>query len=267
LATSKSRPSNRISGEPAFVLHRYPWSESSLVLEVFTRHHGRIALMARGARRPTSNFRPVLLPLQPLRLDYGGDSEVRSLKGAEWVGGHVMPRGEALLSGYYLNELLMRLLARDDPHPALFDLYRQTVHVLATEAAPAMTSVLRAFELLLLRDVGVLPALDHQTLTLQPLLPDQVYELSAEGGLRQWHGVQDSSSTTPGRGVVMGQAWADLQGALESDAPWLDTLRVCAHLSTEARSALQAQLRALLHHHCGVSTLRTRQLMVELQSL
>ncbi|MEY4155370.1 MAG: putative repair protein, partial [Pseudomonadota bacterium] len=69
------------------MLHRYPWSESSLVLEVFTRHHGRIALMARGARRPTSNFRPVLLPLQPLRLDFGGESEVRSLKGADWVGG------------------------------------------------------------------------------------------------------------------------------------------------------------------------------------
>jgi DNA repair protein RecO (recombination protein O) len=268
LATSKSRASNRISSEPAFVLHRYPWSESSLVLEVFTRHHGRIALMARGARRPTSNFRPVLLPLQPLRLDYGGDSEVRSLKGAEWVGGHVMPRGEALLSGYYLNELLMRLLARDDPHPALFDLYRQTVHVLATETAPAMTSVLRAFELLLLRDIGLLPALDQQTLTLQPLQPDQAYELSAEGGLRQWlRGQDEVSAASSARGMVMGQAWSDLQSALEGDVPWLDTLRVCAHLTTEARAALQTQLRALLHHHCGVTTLRTRQLMMELQSL
>jgi len=267
LATSKSRQASRISGEPAFVLHRYPWSESSLVLEVFTRHHGRIALMARGARRPTSNFRPVLLPLQPLRLDFGGESEVRSLKSADWVGGHVMPRGEALLSGYYLNELLMRLLARDDPHPALFDLYRQTVHVLATDSAPAMTSVLRAFELVLLRDIGLLPALDQQTLTLQPLLAEQVYELTAEGGLRQVTRVQDEPAVVATRGVVTGQTWSDLHAALDSHSPWMDTLRVCAHLSTEDRTALQTQLRALLHHHCGVAALRTRQLMVELQSL
>ncbi len=266
MATSKSRQASRISGEPAFVLHRYPWSESSLVLEVFTRHHGRIALMARGARRPTSNFRPVLLPLQPLRLDFGGESEVRSLKGAEWVGGHVMPRGESLLSGYYLNELLMRLLARDDPHPALFDMYRQTVQVLATDASPAMTSVLRAFELVLLRDIGLLPALDQQTLTLQPLQSEQVYELSAEGGLRQAMRVNDEPPAAA-RGVVTGQAWSDLNAALDGHAPWLDTLRVCAQLTHEDRSALQTQLRALLHHHCGVRALRTRQLMVELQSL
>ena len=97
----------RISEEPAYVLHRYDWSESSLILEVFTRHHGRMALVAKGAKRPSSGFRPVLLPLQPLRLSFGGDAEIRTLKGAEWVGGHVMPTGGALLSGYYLNELLL----------------------------------------------------------------------------------------------------------------------------------------------------------------
>ena len=101
---------HRVSHEPAYVLHRYDWSESSLILEVFTRHHGRIALVAKGAKRPSSNFRPVLLPLQPLQLNYGGDAEIRTLKGAEWMGGHVMPTGEALLSGYYVNELLLRLL-------------------------------------------------------------------------------------------------------------------------------------------------------------
>jgi len=94
----------RISDEPAFVLHRYDWSETSLILDVFTRHHGRIALVAKGAKRPSSSFRPVLLPLQPLQLSYGGESEVRTLKSAEWLGGHVMPTGEALLSGYYLND-------------------------------------------------------------------------------------------------------------------------------------------------------------------
>ena len=117
----------RVLHEPAFVLHRYDWSESSLILEVFTRRQGRTALVAKGAKRPSSNFRPVLLPLQPLHLNYSADGEIGTLKSAEWAGGHVMPVGEALLSGYYLNELLMRLLARDDPHPALFDAYALTV--------------------------------------------------------------------------------------------------------------------------------------------
>ena len=105
----------RISDEPAYVLHRYDWSESSLILEVFTRHHGRIALVAKGAKKPSSSFRPVLLPLQAIQVAYGGDADIRTLKSAEWVSGHVMPTGDALLSGYYLNELLLRLLARVVP--------------------------------------------------------------------------------------------------------------------------------------------------------
>ena len=132
----------RIADEPAYVLHRYDWSETSLILEVFTRQHGRVALAAKGVKRPTSSFRPVLLPLQPLSITYGGEGDVRTLKGAEWVGGHVMPTGEALLSGYYLNELLMRLLVRDDPHPRLFEVYAAAVRLLAkmpTIAARAFT--------------------------------------------------------------------------------------------------------------------------------
>ena len=117
----------RVSDEPAFVLHSYDWSESSLILEVFCRQQGRTALVAKGAKKPSSNFRPVLLPLQPLLVTYTltGDvhADIHTLKGAEWVGGHVMPTGDALLSGMYLNELLLRLLARADPHPALFDAY------------------------------------------------------------------------------------------------------------------------------------------------
>jgi DNA repair protein RecO (recombination protein O) len=178
---------HRVSHEPAYVLHRYDWSESSLILEVFTRHHGRIALVAKGAKRPSSNFRPVLLPLQPLQLNYGGDAEIRTLKGAEWMGGHVMPTGEALLSGYYVNELLLRLLARDDAHEALFDAYAGVVQVLASDHAGAQAATqaaaLRAFELLLLREVGLLPSLDAQTLTLEPLVADAL-QPGAEAGLR-----------------------------------------------------------------------------------
>ena len=138
----------RIHHEPAYVLHHYDWSESSLILEAFTRHHGRTALVAKGAKRPSSNFRPILLPLQPLSIGYGGDGEISTLKNAEWLGGHVMPSGDALLSGYYLNELLLRLVARDDPYAALFDVYAGVVRVLAGTQGEALEPVLRAFVLL-----------------------------------------------------------------------------------------------------------------------
>jgi DNA repair protein RecO (recombination protein O) len=248
----------RATHEPAYVLHRYDWSESSLILETFTRHHGRIALVAKGAKRPSSNFRPVLLPLQPLQLNFSGDAEIRTLKGAEWMGGHVMPTGEALLSGYYVNELLMRLLARDDPHEALFDAYAAVVQVLAGDHAGAQaatqSAALRAFELLLLREVGFLPALNAQTLTLAPLTPGERYALVPEAGLRE--AFDDEAA-------LQGADWLMLQAALDDRAPFASTLRACAGVN----GALRTQLRALLNYHCGVATLRTRQMMRDLQAL
>ena len=249
-------PAKRISDEPAFIVHRYDWSESSLILEVFTRHHGRIALVAKGAKKPSSNFRPVLLPLQPLRLGFGGDAEIRTLKGAEWVGGQVMPTGDALLSGYYLNELLLRLLARDDPHPGLFDAYVSVVQVLASEHGEALQPALRAFELLLLREIGLLPALDAQTMTLAPLQPLGRYSLVPEGGLV-------GASPGDGRASLSGGQWLELQQALDNKLPFGPVLRQTAAVMAE----LKPQLRTLLHYHCGVTTLRTRQMMLDLQAL
>jgi DNA repair protein RecO (recombination protein O) len=256
LATSKAQ---RIADEAAFVLHHYDWSESSLVLEVFTRHYGRVVLVAKGVKRPTSNFRPVLLPLQPLRLTYSGEGEVRTLKSAEWMGGHIMPQGEALFSGYYANELVMRLLPRDDAHARLFDWYAQLVQVLAAGHEGTMGPALRAFELLLLQDTGFLPALDQQTLTLGALQAANAYVLLAEAGLRL-AGAGDKVS-------LPASAWHELSAALEMDAPFMVLLRICAQWPIEWRNALQTQLRALLHYHCGVQTLRTRQVMMDLQNL
>jgi DNA repair protein RecO (recombination protein O) len=250
LATSK-----RFSDEPAFVLHRYDWSESSLILEVFTRNHGRIALVAKGAKRPTSSFRPILLPMQPLHLAFGGDAEIRSLKSAEWQGGHVMPTGDALLSGYYLNELLLTLLARDDPHPHLFDIYARVVQIIASEHGEVLQAALRTWELLLLREIGFLPQLDQQTLTLAGLADETRYTLVPEGGLRQ---AQDEE-----RGALSGAQWIRLQAAVQNDAPFTTTLRACAEMMSE----LKPQLRQLLHYHCGVKTLRSRQMMMDIQAL
>ncbi|HET7836699.1 MAG TPA: DNA repair protein RecO [Variovorax sp.] len=248
----------RVSHEPAYVLHRYDWSETSLILEVFTRHLGRIALVAKGAKRPSSNFRPVLLPLQPLQLNFTGEAEIRTLKAAEWMGGHVMPTGESLLSGYYVNELLMRLLARDDPHELLFDAYAAVVQVLASDHGSAQAATqaagLRAFELLLLRAVGLLPSLDAQTATLTPLAPTARYALVPEAGLRQ------ADDTEP---ALRAAEWEALQAALDDRAPFASTLRVCAGIN----GALRTQLRVLLNYHCGVATLHTRQMMRDLQAL
>jgi len=250
LATSK-----RIADEAAFVLHRYDWSETSLILEVFTRNHGRIALVAKGAKRPTSSFRPVLMPLQPLSITYGGDAEIRTLKSAEWMGGHVMPTGDALLSGYYLNELLLTLLARDDAHPQLFDIYSRVVQILASEHDEVLQAALRTWELLLLREIGLLPQLDRQTLTMETLDDLQPYTLVPEGGLRQAH--------SEDRSVLNGAQWTRLQAALQDNAPFTTTLRACAEMMTE----LKPQLRQLLHYHCGVRTLRSRQMMMDIQAL
>ena len=251
----------RISDEPGYVLHRYDWSESSVILETFTRNQGRVALVAKGAKRPSSNFRPVLLPLQPLRLTWtlstGEDADIHNLKGAEWVGGHVMPTGEALLSGTYLNELLLRLLARHDAHPRLFDVYAGAVRVLASEHGEALQPVLRAFELLLLREVGLLPALDTQTATQRPLGDDALYLLVPEGGLRE--------AVAGERGALTGRHWLALQGAMDDGAPFLPTLHAVA--AAAAVGDLKLQLRNLLHYHTGVATLRTRQMMIDLSKL
>ena len=262
LATSK-----KITDEPAYVLHRYDWSESSLILEVLTRHYGRIALVAKGAKKPSSNFRPILLPLQPLHLAFGGDAEIRTLRSSEWMGGHVMPTGESLMAGYYLNELLIRLLARDDPHPALFDAYALTVHIIAqegrgsrngTDSLQTLEVALRAFELMLLREIGFLPSLKSQTANLADLQADTAYVLIPEGGLRAAH-AEDRSSLT-------GAQWLSLQNALDSEAPLSPFSQLLQACST-CLQPLKTQLRTLLHYHCGVSTLKTRQMMMDIQSL
>jgi DNA repair protein RecO (recombination protein O) len=249
----------RVGEEPAFILHRYDWSESSLILEVFTRHRGRVALLAKGVKRHTSNFRPVLLALQPLKVSYtlsgDGNADIHVLKGAEWAGGHIMPMGNNLLTGLYLNELLMRLLARDDPYAYLFDVYGAVVKLLATQPEEVIEPVLRAFELILLRELGLLPALELETQTLQALQPQTPYVLVAEMGLRP--------ALDNDRAVLTGQQWLQLQSALEQEeAAYPALVRACATVAP----ALKPQLRHLLQYHCG-SLLRTRQLMMDLQTL
>ena len=238
----------------AYVLHRYDWSESSLIVDLFTRELGRVVVAAKGAKRPTSQLRAVLRPFQLLHASLGRTSpgaEVHNLRGAEWAGGVPVAGGDALFSGFYLNELLMKLLAREDPHPALWDTYAATLARLgsADEAA-----ALRAFELRLLREIGLLPDLAHVTATQATLQPGASYALRPEAGLT-------AAPVADSHGLA-GQDLLALQTALDADD--LAALqRACA----APAAALRRQLRELLAYHLGAAPLRTRQVLRDLQPL
>jgi DNA repair protein RecO (recombination protein O) len=239
---------------PAYVLHRHDWSETSLIVELFTREHGRVVVAAKGARRPYSQIRPVLLPLQRIGVQLGrtppGDAEVHVLRSAEWAGGRPMPGGEALFAGFYLNELLLRLLARQDPHPALFDAYAGTVDALAGPEA-ARQAALRAFELVMLRELGLLPELDRVTLTVGPLQAGGLYVLEAEAGVRPARAGE--------RGVEAGGLQA-LEAAL-GEAGSAMRLQRLHDAVAPATGALRGMLRGLVHYHLGSASLRTRDVV------
>jgi DNA repair protein RecO (recombination protein O) len=244
----------------AYVLHRYDWSESSLIVELFTRAQGRLVVVARGAKKPTSNFRPVLLPFQPLQALLGKapadeQSELRLLRSAEWVGGTPLLGPAALLPGYYANELLMRLLARQDPHPQLFDAYANTLSALAETVGPSDDGVaLRAFELVLLRALGWLPELHTATLDGAALQADKRYGLQAETGV-----VAQADG-------IAGARWLALEAAV-AHAYTRGDLAPLRMACSSVAAALRLPLRALLHYHLGSTVLRTREVWQGVQRL
>ncbi len=245
--------------QPAYVLHSYDWSETSLILDLFTRDFGRVAVAAKGAKRPYSQLRSVLLPFQRLHVGLGkaaaseDAAEVQTLRQAEWAGGSPMLSGAALFSGFYLNELLMKLLARHDPHPRLFDAYAATLPALAGEG-DAEQAALRAFELTLLSTIGLLPDLSTVTLGAGELQPQRLYALRPEAGLVLLPFGEDTGCS--------GAAWVSLQAALQHGS--MAALQsTCASVS----ATLKPQLRTLLHYHLGSPQLRTRQVMLDVQRL
>jgi DNA repair protein RecO (recombination protein O) len=154
----RDKPALR-EAEPGYVLHSYPFKETSLVVEVFTRDLGRIGLVAKGARRPRSALRGTLMAFQPLLLSWSGKSELRVLHRAEWAAGHPQLSGLALVCGFYLNELVLKLTRRDDPHEATYAGYEEALSALRTGNPPA--AVLRRFERHLLADLGYGLTLTH----------------------------------------------------------------------------------------------------------
>jgi DNA repair protein RecO (recombination protein O) len=239
----------------AYVLHRWDWSESSLIVDLFTRERGRLVVVAKGAKKPTSNFRAVLLPFCPLQVLPGKASadeasEVHTLRSAEWAGGAPLLKAAQLMSGFYLNELVMKLLAREDAHPALFDRYTAALGALATlEGSAGEAAVLRAFELTLLRETGVLPDLASDALSAAPLEPGRSYQLQSQTGLVAGAG--------PG-----GVHWLAIDAALAA-GNWPALLAACA----AAGAGLRTPLREVLHYHLGPAPLATRRVWQGVQKL
>jgi len=233
----------RVEHQPAFLLHSYAWRETSLVVEVFTRDHGRMGLVARGAKRPTSHFRGVLTAFCPLLLAWSGRNDVKTLMRAEWCGGLTPLRGDGLLAGFYLNELLVRLLARGDAHEALFAAYGQAIAELARAAQPAAT--LRTFEVVLLREIGYLPALDHCA-DGAPIEPGARYRIESARGL-----------------VRVGEVGEDLcihgSTALAMARGEFDD----ANVAGESKNAL----RQLIRYHLDGRPLNTRRILQDLKEL
>ena len=234
----------RQGDQPAYVLHTYPYRETSLIVEVFSRDFGRLPLMARGARRPKSAVRGLLLSFQPLSLSWFGKAELRTLHSAEWQGGQPLLQGTALICGFYLNELLLKLLHRDDPHEQLFLYYQDTLQELARRTDYA--AVLRCFEMNLLKELGYALTLAHDADSGAAIEAEAPYRYVFERGpVRQ---------KTGQNGVELrGKTLLDMAAGEYSDPVTLQQSK--------------ALMRVLINHYLGEDTLHTRQILKDLLEL
>jgi DNA repair protein RecO (recombination protein O) len=234
----------RAEHEPGYVLHAYPYKETSLIIEAFTRRFGRVGLLARGARRPRSAMRGVLLAFHPLRLTWTATAELGTLTSAEWGGGQPTLAGIGLMCGFYINELLLRLLPRDDPHEALFDAYGTALVRLTAGAAQA--AVLRSFERRMLAELGYAPVLDRDAANGAEIQPAKHYAYEAERGPVE-------TSRTSGDSVISGRTLLDMA------ADNYDSART--------REESRRLMRALIGERLGGQALHTRAVLSELQDL
>lgn len=229
----------RVSLSPAFLLHQHAWRETSRVLEVWSREHGRLGIVARGVRRPRSPFRGLLQPFAPLRLSWSHRGELGNLTGAEATAPASVLQGRPLMAAFYLNELLLRLLARQDPHPDLFDAYAGTLTALAHTSRPAPP--LRVFEKRLLTALGYGLSLDRQAGDQRPVVADAEYRYDLDAGPVPAARAQSSGLLISGRALL----------ALHTEE--LD--------DAEDLRAVQRLLRAALERHLDGRPLKTSGVM------
>ena len=234
----------RFQHEPGFVLHAYQYKESSLIIEAFTRRFGRVAMLARGARRPRSVLRGVLLAFHPLRISWSASAELGTLSAAEWGGGLSTLSGIALMCGFYLNELLLRLLPREDPHETLYDFYGVALARLAGGAPQA--AVLRGFERRMLAELGYAPLLDRDAANGASIEAAKHYAYEPERGPVE-------ARRNDGESVISGRTLLDMA--------------VDNYDSSRTREEARRLMRALIAERLGGRPLHTRAMLAELQDL
>ncbi|MGB5487438.1 MAG: DNA repair protein RecO [Lysobacterales bacterium] len=217
---------SRIQLEPAYILHSRSFRETSLIVEAFTREHGRIAVVARGVKSPRSRWRNVLQPFRPLLLSWNQKSDLGTLTAADQVASPPALQGQALFCGLYLNELLMRLLHRGDPHAEVFERYRHILSELASDATPQ--PLLRVFEKHLLEATGYAMLLDRE------------YDSGADIQPQGWYDYQPLRGpvlcTGPGENRVSGAALLALHAEI---------------LHTENLPELRMMMRSVIGYHLG----------------
>jgi len=235
--------SHRQDNQAVYVLHTYPFKETSLVVELFSKEFGRIAAVAKGARRPHSAMRGMLQSFQMLSGAWSGKNELKTLHSLDWNAGLTLIKGEALMCGFYMNELLLRLLPREDAHENLFEYYANTMQTLTNGADFATT--LRRFELKLLQEMGYAVPLRQDENGLD-IVAENSYRYEAEYGACELkatkNGVQLSGKT------LLNMANDDYAESL-----------------TQSQS--KQLMRYLLAHYLCDKPLHTRQLLIDLQGL
>ncbi|WP_339879191.1 DNA repair protein RecO [Pseudidiomarina gelatinasegens] len=231
--------------EPAFVLHRWPYQDSSLLVELFTAEHGRYRVIAKGAKRPKNPWRSILQPFTPLQISSRGRHELQTLVAAEASGNALDLRGTALYSGFYLNELIQRLTTPYHAVEGLFDDYQHTLSLLTQ--VDHVEPILRRFEWQLLCHLG--HGFDwHIDNQQQPILPAQAYQFIPEDGFMPIAGMTQSA-----RVQLSGQ----------------DLIRLGAFELSDQRllKLFKRLMRAALQPYLGDKPLRSRQLFVQFKEL
>jgi DNA repair protein RecO (recombination protein O) len=234
----------RVQQQAAYILHHRPFRDSSQILDVFSQDHGKLAVVARGSRGGRSRLKGVLRPFMPLSMSWVIRSDLGTLVGAEVRGAPVSLVGEALLSGYYVNELVLHFLHRHDPQPEIFRAYAETVVALAVSGANN-AAILRQFEMALLRHSGYALNLDHESGSTAAIDPDRSYEYRMEQGP-----VRVSRTDGP---LVFGGATLAGIAAQRFDDPAV--LRAASRL-----------MREVVSFHLGGKELKSRKVLLEIRS-